>query len=463
MAPVASIPREDGIAASPASVTGDEESTQDTSEKIKGEEMQVRRVQEWWADGRGPAAVAQSPVMAVIDVAVLAEVIHAGGAYHTILSADRLDGLHRKVGESSEPALEPLRKALQTRGGTKSQARVVGMLLFREARALFERCEADPGTFAAPVPAEGAGAPTATGAAASSGNPQPSPREAAAAVRLDEAWSPARRYICGPSYPEGAQMAVRGSPGRQGELLLNAPPGAEYMATGRVGEYLQICLRNGSGGSRHAYVLHTMGSLVLLVPAAAEATTEGTSGSGGTAAAAAGLDEVWSPPRRFVCSSSYPAGAELAARAAPGRDGTQLRTVPAGTEYIATGRCGDYLQVHLDIDGVPTAAYVPRTLGGTVLLVPAAVSDDEARPPASTPPVPSPGPVAAAAAAAAAAEAATAAAAEEAATSGRVAALEAKVAAQELQMQGLRDELANLRTQLGLVACAFRPFAAGGA
>mmetsp|Transcript_76567 Transcript_76567/g.236462 ORF Transcript_76567/g.236462 Transcript_76567/m.236462 type:complete len:235 (-) Transcript_76567:48-752(-) len=234
-------------------------------------------------------------------------------------------------------------------------------------------------------------------------------------------------------------MAVRSAPNQQGEVIATVPAGAEYMATGRVGDYLQVrATQNGS--ARSAYVLHTLGGLVLLVPARAQEKT-------------AELEEVWSPPRKYVCADTYPAGAQMAARAAPSQDGQQVATLPPGTEYLASGRVGQYLQVSLEIDGTRTLAYVLHSIGELTLLVP--------EEPSAAPMAP------AAAAAAAAVEAAgaarVAAAAATAATDTRVEALEAKVAQQDRQIQALQSELAMLKAQLSAVASAFRPFAVANA
>ena len=55
-------------------------------------------------------------------------------------------------------------------------------------------------------------------------------------------------------------------------------------------------------------------------------------------------------------------------RAAPGHAAELLTSFPRGTEFLATGRCGDYLRFEMP-DGT---AFVPRALGGVELLVPAA-------------------------------------------------------------------------------------------
>lgn len=148
----------------------------------------------------------------------------------------------------------------------------------------------------------------------------------------------------------------------------------------------------------------------------------------------------------------------MAVRAGPSREHPQVATVAAGSEYHAVGRCGDYLAIRLEIDSVPTTAYVTHTIGETVLLVPAEAPCSSPAPMLHPCSSPAPAPAArAAAAAAAAAEAATAAAAAEAATGCRVAALEAKVAAQDQVIQALQAEMGQLRAQLSAIAKTFQP------
>lgn len=450
----------------------------DASEKIREEQEQIGRVQAWWSEGVARSQVTRSATLSAIDEALLSELIAAGGGYHTILTADRLDGMHRRLGSSTEPALEPLRRALQTRGGAKSQARVVGMLVFKEARSLYEqsgwveRCldqaRGVSGLLSTAAPAV---PPAAAAAGAQGGGPEAAAGGAAddsPAVKLEEKWSPPRRYVCADSYPQGAQMAVRSAPNQKGEIIATVPEGTEYMATGRVGEYLQVAVTQ-NGVASYAYVLHSLGELVLLVqappapPAAAGqpagAAPAASSPSGSSAARdAVGLDEVFSPARRYVCAETYPAGAQMAVRSAPSRDGQQVATLPPGAEYLATGRVGDYLQISLEVDGARTTAYALHSMGDLTLLVPEASGQE------------TPAAAAAAAAVAAAEAAQVAAAAAKAASEGRVEALEAKVAQQDRQLQvqdsqiqSLQNELAMLKAQLGAVATAFRPLAVAGA
>jgi len=441
MAPSASPARDDAT---------EDQTPQDTSEKIKDEELQVRRAQEWWADGHGPAAVSKSPILAAIDVGLLAEIISAGGTYHQILTPDRLDGLHRRLGSGTEPALEPLRRALQTRGGSKTQARVVGMLFFREARNLFEQGEGQTAADSASAVGQVAASPVKASSAGGEGGHDAV--KGSQEPPLDEAWAPARLFVASAAYPEGAQMAVRAGPSQKSELLMKVPANTQYLATGRIGEFLQIRVKI-EGKTINAYVLRSLENTVLLVPAQPAPAPPAPQSADAASAPDLKLDEAWSPPRRYVGSDSYPAGAQMAARAAPGRDAKQIATLPAGTEYTATGRSGDYLQIRLDIEGKSTSAFVPQRLGDLVLLVPAPAEALQQAPAASH----SAPAAKAAEAAAVAAQAATVAAAAEFQTSGRVAILEAQVEQQNHVIQALQAEMKQLRTQLGVVSAAFRP------
>jgi hypothetical protein len=211
------------------------------------------------------------------------------------------------------------------------------------------------------------------------------------------------------------------------------------MATGIIDDFLQVQI-SVDGASAIAYALHRLGDQVLLVPASTAQPTPAAQSQHG-----AMLDEVWPSPRRYVCSETYPEGAQMAVRAGPNRESAQVATLPAGVEYLATGRCGDYLQIRLDIDGAMTTAFVSHTIGDMVLLVRAAPQVSPQASPACSP-MSSPAPAARAALA-------------EAANTARVDALEAKVVLQEGQIQILQNELAALRVQLSSVAAAFRPLA----
>jgi len=466
--------------------------TAETLQRMKEEELQVRRVQEWWgSEADGPALARQNPIFAALERSLVAELIAAGGGYHTILSADRLDGLHRQFGGSTDPAMEPLKKALQARGGLKSQARAVGMLLFKEARMLLEGSgPALPQSLVASLPTPARASPTA-----SPRQPSASPRFDAGAQtkQLEEVFAPPQRFVCSEAYPPGALMAARAAPDPKSEVVAKLPSDFEYVVSGRVAGFLEVQVEL-NGAPVRTYVPQSIGGQTLLVPAPAT--------QGGVV-----LDEVWQPPRRWVRAEGFPEGAQMAAKAEPSTKSQQLATLPCTFEYMATGRVGDYLQVALDTDsGETLVAYVLHTLGQMVLLKPAptqavfqafnapcgsptsASSPVTALPPAlASPPLPAasaapspraPPPVASPRAAAPAAEApltdqqsqrildaaATARAAAEAATSAaaaaraasdlRVDALESKVAMQEQQIKALQAELAQLRGSLATAASA---------
>lgn len=425
-----------------ANGNAEEENAGDAAAKIKEEEIQVRKMQDWWGSERGPAAVSMSPMLSVIEAPVLAEIVSAGGGYHNILTSDRLDGLHRQVGGSTDPALEALRKALQSRGGSKAQARCVGMVLFREARALCERCELDGSCSFAQMPdsavAPGLVASIATPAraqtvqdfSAAAPSPEASPiknsASAAASVRLDEVWSPPRRFVCADSYPEGAQMAIRVQPDKTSDMVTQLPAGSEYLATGCVGEYLQIQL-DVNGSRLKVYCLRSINDLVLLVPDLAPGA----------------LDEEWAVPRRYVKGQGYPEGAQMAAKTGPSRDSQQLCVLPPDFDYLATGRSGDYLRIQLESDGKIMSAFVLHTLGGDQVLLTPALS--------AAPPSASSAHAEAAAAYTVAAQAAQAAAAAASNAS------DARIELLERQVQVLQIELAQMRSQFSAAAAAFSP------
>lgn len=446
---------------------GEEESAAGAAAKIKEEEVQVRKVQDWWgSEPNGPATASSNSILACLDPPLLSEVIAAGGGYHSILSADRLDGLHRQYGSGTDPSLEPLRKALQARGGSKAQARALGMLLFKEARSLLEQggitatavavgSVATPARAAAARPGPGpVGSPGAQVAApAASGSPLPSARGGAVDVKLDEMFAPPRRYVCSEVYPAGALMAARAAPSGKSEMVARLPSDFAYSATGRVGDYLEVQVNLNDVPSK-AYVLHTIADQVMLVPAAPVVA----------------LDEVFSPPCRWVKAAGYPEGAQMAAKIAPSRESTQIATLPPDFDYLATGRAGDFLQIVLDLDGASVSTYVLHQLGDLVLLVPDPASAPLPPPPAREQPQhaepeqsQSQRAADAAAAARAAAEAAErAAAAARAVSDVRVEALEAKVASQEQQLKALQAEVGLLRAQLASAAAAFMAASGGG-
>merc|ERR1712039_1066814 len=132
----------------------------------------------------------------------------------------------------------------------------------------------------------------------------------------------------------------------------------------------------------------------------------------------------------------------MAARLTPSSDGKLLGNLATDFDYLVTGRVRDYLRIHLDIDGKRISAFVPHTLGGRQLLVPAAQ-------PTTT--VVNSGASEAAAAATLAAQAATAAAAAASAAS------DTRIDMLEKQVQALQTELTQMRSMLSAVGAMFNP------
>ncbi|CAK0806011.1 unnamed protein product, partial [Prorocentrum cordatum] len=252
-------------------------------------EHQVAEFQQWWDAGHGAGAAAEHAVLGLIDVCQLAQIVSAGAGYHTILTLDRLDALQRRIASDGRAELDPLRRALQARGGAKPQARAVGSLLFREALALFlglrqGRPGAAPGAALASSPR---GPPMGqAGAAVAAGTP---PRrggdgaaaagatsDAAGAAALDEAWEPPRPFVvC------SEELGVRCAPCHQGELLASVPRGTELLATGRHGEFLSVQAFGARGEPRAAFVPLAAGGVQLLVEAPASPERRGTGGGSG--------------------------------------------------------------------------------------------------------------------------------------------------------------------------------------
>ena len=83
------------------------------------------------------------------------------------------------------------------------------------------------------------------------------------------------------------------------------------------------------------------------------------------------LDEIYNPPRRFVCSDSFPPEATVAVRAFPDMEGELLTSLPYGSEILATGSRNLYLQFSLctAAEEGSRLAWVPRVLGDLVLFV----------------------------------------------------------------------------------------------
>ena len=84
------------------------------------------------------------------------------------------------------------------------------------------------------------------------------------------------------------------------------------------------------------------------------------------------LDEIYNPPKRFVCSDAFPKDATVAVRAVPDTEGELLTSLPHGAELLATGSRNSYLQFRLEdaaAEGGSRLAWVPRLLGDLVLFV----------------------------------------------------------------------------------------------
>ncbi|CAE8686020.1 unnamed protein product, partial [Polarella glacialis] len=219
----------------------------------------LQRFQTWWSEGQGATGAEAHPMLSLVEAGLLSDIVAAGASYHNILSADRLDALQRVADQSSASgaALEALRRSLQTKGGAKSQARVVGNLLFKESMAVFDTAgsERSPSPKQAPTPVA---APTAASV----------PATPSSAAVLDEIFDPPRRYVCSESFPAEATIAVRAAPQQDSELLTSLAFGTEVLALGRQSNYLQFRLEDASfqGGFRLAFVPFALGDLELLVP-----------------------------------------------------------------------------------------------------------------------------------------------------------------------------------------------------
>ena len=461
-------------------------------EAIVEQQDQIQRFQTWWAEGKGKLLAAAHPVLSVVGVTLLAEVIATGANYHTCLSADRLDALQRKVGQSTTPSLEALRRALQTKGGAKSQARAVGSLIFKEAMDIFK----NPDQFSA----------AASGEEVSVDHPFQQAEELSQSVVVaDEVFDPPKLFVCSEFFPPEATVAVRMGPNKASSLVTSLPYGSEILATASKGTYLQFKLENGTDkdDGRHVWVPRVLDGLVLFVekmssvksPEKAQAEeaiveqqdqiqrfqawwaegkgkllaaahpvlsvvgvtllaeviatganyhtclsadrldalqrkvgqsttpslealrralqTKGGAKSQARAvgslifkeamdifknpdqfsAAASGeevsvdhpfqqaeepsqsvvvADEVFDPPKLFVCSEFFPPEATVAVRMGPNKASSLVTSLPYGSEILATASKGTYLQFKLENgtdkdDGRPV--WVPRVLDGLVLFV----------------------------------------------------------------------------------------------
>mmetsp|Transcript_58837 Transcript_58837/g.140309 ORF Transcript_58837/g.140309 Transcript_58837/m.140309 type:complete len:389 (+) Transcript_58837:58-1224(+) len=241
---------------------------------IAEQESLVLRFMEWWAAGNGERVAAEHPILAAVEPTYLSEIISAGAGYHHILTIDRLDGMQRRLGSGSEPALEPLRRALQTRGGAKAQARAVGMLLFKEAKTSFELYEAG-----GQLPTSGKAG--SKGGAEPPATPRPKQESELADARhaggqavnaeapvLDEIFDPPRAYVCTSNFPESAQIAARAAPTQDAALVTTFPYGTVFNVSATAGVFLRICFADDddSGRTRIGYVPQVVSGLQLLEP-----------------------------------------------------------------------------------------------------------------------------------------------------------------------------------------------------
>jgi len=223
---------------------GDEKGPHKASGQIREEADSVGQFMEWWGTGQGQALASRHSILSTVEPSQLAEVVSAGSGYHMILTLDRLDALQRKVGGITDPALEPLRSALRAGGGAKGQARVVGSLLFREARGVWSNA--------------------CSGNSPSPAGPASTVAHAEGAHIIDEEWNVPRTFVCSQHWPSGATIAARSAPSKEGKMLTAFPEGMEFRATARSGEYLRIHVDDGTGNCV-MWVPYIIGGLELLV------------------------------------------------------------------------------------------------------------------------------------------------------------------------------------------------------
>eukprot|EP00933_Yihiella_yeosuensis_P030604 TRINITY_DN24229_c0_g1_i1.p1 TRINITY_DN24229_c0_g1~~TRINITY_DN24229_c0_g1_i1.p1 ORF type:complete len:486 (-),score=129.05 TRINITY_DN24229_c0_g1_i1:114-1463(-) len=428
------------------------------------------RFQTWFDADHGSAAAVATPLLSAVESGLpglVAEIVRAGANYHNILSADRLDGLQRITeapGNGRNAALEPLRRALQTRGGVKSQARSVGNLLFKEARQVFDRTEAgmsleDQEGVAAEASSED---PAAT-AAAMSATEAAINAQADSLGRFQSWWDAGNGAIAAAAIPllsviDAGVLAEIIRSGANFHTTLNSDrlDGLQRHVDSQSScaelDPLRRALQTRGGFKSQA---RCVGSLLFkearavfdraeaglpVIPAASSATTqrppEALSSAPAAVAAAAPkqkehqkvekvrLDQVFNPPRLYVCSEAFPVGAEIAIRALPRKDSDMTGKLPHGTEFLATGVCGDYLEFLLGGKHDARVAYVPHTLGDAVVLVAARASVQNATGADSN-------------------------------SDQRIAALERKVVQQDKTIQALQEELMSLRSHMGAIASAF--------
>ncbi|CAE7864992.1 obr1 [Symbiodinium microadriaticum] len=316
---------------------------------ISRQQTQIEEFQKWWASGQGDAAVASHPLLSLVDGPILAAVISSGSAYHNCLGIEQLDKLLDQVEGSTRDvgALEPLKKALRSKGGTRNQARAVGSLLFSTAMNIFDDMLGKHG------------------AAGRVSSVLEEPRDSSldqASVDwvLDEVFDPPQQFISSESFPPEATAAVRSGPRPDSELLGSVACGSVVLATGTCGNYIQCNVAEtlGRGRTGLGFVLRQLDGLPLFSPAPATQQT---------------LDESFDPVKIFVCAPSFPKTSSAAVRTAPTPDSELVTTLPFGSEVQATARAGSYLQIRLTdsaaAEGGSRLAWVPRLLGDLVLFV----------------------------------------------------------------------------------------------
>lgn len=208
--------------------------------------------------------------------------IAAGCEYHKIWTQELLTKLHDAVDSKMFKATDPgakeglsvMKKALQSRGGAKGQARSVGMVIFRTATELHaahahENWNSDDMWNAGNVQNENSSNNANQAAKRKSPQQQPlSNKRPCSEPELDEQWPqvqymsgfllafppPAYKFLCfilsfsiqgvlytlSPELPEGAAVAVRDSPSADGKEVGKAGAGSELTVIGRKGDWLKL-------------------------------------------------------------------------------------------------------------------------------------------------------------------------------------------------------------------------------
>ena len=235
-----------------------------TEEAILEQQDQVQRFQSWWAEGKGMVGARSHPMLSILDATVLGDIIAAGANYHNCLSADRLDALQRHVSKSSASGLDALRRALQAKGGAKSQARAVGSVIFKEAMDMFKHPPSDMNRSS---PALAASAGESQGEQSGAPNTPLEQARPNACVVADEIFDPPKRFVCSESFPPEATVAVRLEPNKASSLVTSLPYGSDVLATAARGTYLQFKLEKSQehGDIQHVWVPRVLDGLVLFV------------------------------------------------------------------------------------------------------------------------------------------------------------------------------------------------------